>query len=202
MVQQWRDIRGNFKYDILKAVGGGGLLTVAHAILRKGFTSEWIIFGGVFSICLLLFIVGSRGPRAKATPSSSAAGDTKIRYLERAMRLGELWNVESDVFIGVSIELVGIQDENHAGLIIDSASIKYNGSNVKSSPIDVTRVKYILPRASVAHGSDSVGHWDFTDATFNGFWVLISHVNIHAKEATVQVYSIDALDRKLTPISQ
>ena len=110
----------------------------------------------------------------------------KIDYQEKTLTLGELWSVSGEVIDGLSIELVDVAGDSQATLGISAFAIIYHGRRVSSAGS-----RYTMPRASVGYGEDSVGHWDFTDTMFNGFYILCHHINVHAKTVTLGVYGYD-----------
>jgi hypothetical protein len=64
---QWEQIRGNFKYDLLKTIvvlGGSGLIAAASILLPrlfKNLDSQWATFGGLFLFSGILFVLGLWG---------------------------------------------------------------------------------------------------------------------------------------------
>jgi phosphate/sulfate permease len=81
---QWKQIRGHVKYEMLRlAIGalvGSGIIAALVAFLQKtfhGVSAAWFIFGSIFLCCLLVFLVALLGVRR-----TLAAARREIEALE------------------------------------------------------------------------------------------------------------------------
>jgi hypothetical protein len=72
LCNQWNDIKGNFKYDLVKTLAGGAtggvMISIANALLNKArhLPNDWVQLGAVFAVAflLLMFLQGrSRRPK-------------------------------------------------------------------------------------------------------------------------------------------
>src|SRR5579872_2072193 len=72
---QWLDIKGNLKYDLLKTVAGGALIAAGSWIIHKlgGIDREWVEFCAIFAFSALLFFIGNRRPNVPMQPIGTEA---------------------------------------------------------------------------------------------------------------------------------
>lgn len=205
--EQWTQIRGHVKYDLLKTaivvgIGGSGALGALGALLLKashGVNAEWFTFVSIFLCSVLVFLVALFGIGQniwkKVEPPSNRL---KIENVSETMKLGALWTVPTDFYFNLIIELRDIANENEVTIDVTSGAIQYAGANVRrvEERFGQGSGRFILPRISVAYGDDCVSHWDMGDSIFSGFYVYLIHANKFASEATIGVFAIDAYQPK------
>lgn len=199
IIEQWKQIRGNLKYEVLRtsvtAVAGSGIIAATSAMLHKkfeGVDSQWFIFGAIFCCALLVFVLSLiRFGSKSGISSSNSPNRLQIESFSETIQLGGLWIVPTTAY-RLSIELVEIPNENEIVIQVSSGSIQYSGANVTVIAKPLGGGRYTLPRASVADGNECVCYWTVSEATFHGFYVYLHHANTFAHQATLVVYTIQA----------
>jgi hypothetical protein len=202
LVDQWRQIRGHLKYELLRTavlfLAGSGIIAACGGMLHKrfqGVDSDWFVFGAIFCCSLLVFVLSMLRPAPKPPDNEvQPSNRLKIETLSETMQLGALWTVPTTIYYGLSIELLEIANENEVTIELDSQSVQYAGVNVRVLPkrLPIGPGRYILPRVSVAYGNECVCHWMLGESCFRGFYVYLLHANKFAQEATIGVFTIDA----------
>jgi hypothetical protein len=202
LVDQWKQIRGHLKYELLRTVAlflaGSGIIAACGEMLHKrfqGVDSDWFVFGAIFCCSLLVFALSLLRLAPKLSDKKCQPSNRlKIDALSETMHLGALWTVPTTIYYNLSIELLEIANENEVTIELSSHSIQYVGANVKvvQKRLGLGAGRYILQRASVAYGDDCICHWEIGESSFRGFYVFLSHANKFAHEATIGVYAIDA----------
>jgi hypothetical protein len=197
--KQWGQIRGNVKFELLKAVflvfGGSGIIAAATRLLQKIFTgvdSEWFVFGGIFCCSLLVFALALLRLWQKPSGHMENSNRLHISSATETLKLGALWTVPANVYDPVTIELLEIINENEVSIAVTSFAIQYAGANVRVLEKSIHTTKYLLQRSSIGYGNDCVSHWDISDATFCGFFIFMSHANKFTQEATISAFGVDA----------
>lgn len=77
--EQWKQIRGNLKYELVRQVfltlGGATLIATVGAVLQSVFSNVdkiWFVFGGLFVFSCLIFILGLRRPNEHSGQEGTA----------------------------------------------------------------------------------------------------------------------------------
>lgn len=202
---QWAQIRGHVKYDVLKSVfiaviAGSGIVAAFGTMSRRAFrgiNADWFIFGAIFCCSVLVFgIALFRTSRKQEPPAKNASSNQlDIDHLSETLKLGALWAVPTKIYLGLSVELHEVRNENEVVIELASSSIRYAGARVETLQNNLNAGKYVLRRAAVDYGNDCVSHWDISESSFRGFYVYLVHANKFAKEATIGVAAIDAFQR-------
>ena len=85
IAEQWKQIRGNLKYELLRLVfltlGGATLIATMGAVLQRAFGNAdkiWFVFGGLFVFSCLIFILGLRRPDKHSGQESTAPQSATI----------------------------------------------------------------------------------------------------------------------------
>jgi len=206
---QWKQIRGHLKYDILRTailfLAGSGIIAACSGMLHKrfqGLDSDWIVFGAIFCCSFLVFALSlCRFVPKSPDKENQSSNRLEIDSLSETIQLGALWTVPTSIYYNLSIELLDIANENEVTIELNSNSIQYAGANVKTveKRLGLGAGRYILPRASVAYGDDSICHWNLGESSFGGFFVYLIHANKFTNEATIGIFAIDAYLPKLEP---
>jgi hypothetical protein len=197
---QWKQIRGNVKYEVLRffviVLGGSGIIAALGTMLHKAFlgiNADWFIFGGVFTCSVLVFSIALFRPALKTAPEEPSNPDrVRVENLSETVKLGALWQVATEICSPVHVELREIRSEREVVIEVTSIAIQYAGARVQTLSKNIQTGRYILQRAAVDYGNDCVSHWDMGDASFNGFYVYLIHANPYAQEATLGFFVIDA----------
>jgi hypothetical protein len=130
---QWKQIRGHVKYEVLKAVvlalAGSGIIAALGAILHRvfqGINADWFVFGAIFCCSFLVFVIALLRPSPKQK-ERAPSNRLKIDSLSETVRLGSLWRVPTDIYFNLSIELLEIANENEVTIELTSGSVHYLG---------------------------------------------------------------------------
>lgn len=197
---QWRQIRGHVKYEVLRSViialGGSGIIAALGTMLHKAFhgiNGDWFLFGSIFCCSALVFTIALVRLTRKPAPQDVSNPDRlRIESLSETIRLGALWQVPTEICGPVHAELREIRSEREVVIDVTSFAIRYAGARVQTLWNNVGTGRYILQRAEVDYGNDCVCHWDMGALSFNGFYVYLIHANPHTQEATLGFFVIDA----------
>lgn len=163
--EQWRQIRGHLKYDLLRtlviAAAGSGVIAASGTMLHKRFSgldSDWFVFGSLFGCSLLLFLLSLFRPGPKPSVSdTNGPVQVMIDSFSETMQLGGLWQVPTSLY-NLSIELLEVENENEVTIQVNSGTIQYSGSNVIEISKNISWSRYTLPRASIAEGNECICH--------------------------------------------
>jgi hypothetical protein len=189
---QWIQIRGNLKYDILRSlivVGGAGMIATVGALLSKAFHSvdqQWFVFGGLFLFSALVFILGLRRPRQR----SSNTTNKLVEGHEATISIGNFKDISSsNTRTHMRIELIEVSDANKALLEIGTGGILHHGENVTETGRSSKR--FWMPRStSIGVADDAVFHLSVGEGYFTFFSIHLEHINVHTKEVLIQVWFV------------
>lgn len=195
--EQWKQIRGNFKYELVRSVfialGGAGLIaTVAGGLQRLigGADKTWFVYGGTFAFSLLIFSLGLRRSEARATSRTSEGSADFVSNYTVSLRIGEFRDIVSaSTGTSIRVELKEMPEATKAEIGIGMMHILYWGRRVVAHKKDLSGGIFLMPRATYpGEGEDSVFGWDIGEGYFYFFSLYVDHINPHAKEVVLQLW--------------